>query len=110
MKLLIFLLLANAVSLLSAVYLVQFEPLLTDVHLRMRYTSLDRAQVINQGKLAAFDPSLAANDRSSVPLWMAEDTRRAQWRNALIIGCLSLVNTTIIGILVVFGRRKRERR
>jgi hypothetical protein len=110
MRLIIFLLVINAVCLLSAVYLILVEPFLSDVELRMRYTSLDRAQAINQDKLADFDSSLAANDRNNVPRWMAAHTKRAQWRNALMIGCLSLVNTIITGILVGFDWRKRERR
>ena len=94
------LLVLNAVALLAAVYLSVLQPVLTDVNVRMRYTQLDRARAINHTVLE--DPSIfhpdygfSANDRNTVPRYIAQPALDGQRLNAFLLLALAFVNVAI---------------
>ena len=95
------LLVLNSVTLLAAVYLAVFQPLLTDVDVRTRYIQLDRAGAIaiNQEVLTDFHPGYRFSDggeRNTVPRYIAQPALAKQRFNAFLLLGLALVNATVI--------------
>src|SRR5262245_20893387 len=77
---LLILLVVNALFLVFAVCIPSLPLTSPDMELSLRvaYTELDRAGVIDQARLAKYDPSLAHDARNNVPHWMAKPALDAQ--------------------------------
>ncbi|MCE9553695.1 MAG: hypothetical protein K8T91_10035 [Planctomycetes bacterium] len=109
MKFLIMLLVINALAVVIAAFLFFYAPQYSDLRLRLAYIELDRAQVINQEKLAVFAPSLKEDDRNRVPLWMAESVITAEKRNAKLLVIFSTLNVILLVIAIVTMHRNVKR-
>ena len=79
--------------LIFALYLL--EPVKTRLAVAGRYSTLDRANVINHDALKTFDPILADNDRYRVSMWLCESAFAAQRRSAAIGFVLATLNLSI---------------
>jgi hypothetical protein len=69
----------------------------------MRYTELDRAEVINQPKLAQSFPSLVPNDRHLAGQWLAEPV--LNWYHTLGVAAAILAITNLMGAACHFDKR-----
>ena len=100
----------NIVATFVFIGLIVATPL-TEVGLAARYTELDRADVINNEALAAFDKErdtdLASNARYLVPRWIASDALSQSRLNAVAGVTLALLNLAVIGYLALRGRSKQ---
>ena len=104
------LLILNTVSLLGFLGLFVVRPLFIDLDVRMNYTQLDRAGVINESALSQFHSSYGFSDspRNSVPRYIAGAALAAEKLNAFFGICLAGVNLLLI-IGVCFALRRASK-
>lgn len=89
----------NVLGLLVFGWLLVYWMVLAPVHVAQRFTELDRAQVIDQKRLAEAFPSLASSSRYLVPKWMTEPvvgTGQSLALYGLILAGLNVVTVLIL--------------
>ena len=109
MKLIKIGLLVNVLLAASFVFLFFGLPYLTQLDAAARYTELDRAAVINQDALKAYDPALAQESRHLVPGWLTETAAKHE----RYIAGLGFIATLANGIAMAFlgtGFKRLSRR
>jgi hypothetical protein len=103
------LLAVNAVALIGFLIAAGIVPLFTDLDVRMRFTQLDRAGVINNDALDQFDPSYkfqeGAGYRATVPRFLAGTSLQRERMNAICGAIASAINCACAGFAWWSGRR-----
>jgi len=90
----------NTLGLVFCLVLYFFAAVIAPLGSAMRVTALDRAGVIDTGKLATFRPELAESLRSSLPRWIAQGEREAGLFNAVIAALLCTANAAVLLFVV----------
>jgi hypothetical protein len=93
------LVLINLVVVVAFGWFVIRAYLSTDSSVRGQYTALDRAGVINEEALAAFDENMARDSRILVPRWIAKPALSAERQNAALGLAVALVNLYAVGFV-----------
>ena len=100
--------LINVLALIVFLGLFFFVPIYTDINVRMNFTQLDRAGVINEQALKQFHPSYGLtedNIRNTVPRYSARDALLKEKRNALFGICLASFNILVSGGVWIYLRK-----
>ena len=100
----------NSVALFIFSYLLVYSSMFTDLDVRMKFTALDRAGVINEEALGAFDTSFGFAQgyiRNSVPRFIAGPALEKERRNALAGVCLAFINAFVAGAVWLHVRKTR---
>ena len=95
----------NTLFLLVGLYLLFIQPVKTDLDVRIKYVSLDRAGLINEGKRIEVEWSFGVPNRNNVPRFIAAPALHAEARNASIFVILALVNV-LMACVIAFRERR----